>query len=452
VIETAAQENDRECTSPMDELFEHRGSLLITNVVLDGGKTDIFIDEAGCIAGIGDGVLEQHKADAEFLLDGDGAIALPGLVNTHTHAAMTLLRGYADDMILQDWLTQKIWPLEAHLTGEDVYWGTKLACLEMIRTGTVAFNDMYFFMEDAARAVDEMGVRAQLSYGYIDLFDAEKREKECRATEQLVRHIKGMKNPRIRAAVGPHAIYTVSKEGLAWCAEFAAQEDIGIHVHLSETEKEVNDAIDQQGKRPAQVLDECGCLTPRTVAAHCCWLDEGECALLGKRGTAASHHPASNMKLAVNRAMPYRWLTDAGAPVTLGTDGCASNNNLDLFEEMKFAALLQKFYWNSQTLLPAGEALAMATRAGARSLGFATGTLSLGSPADIILVGTHKPENTPLYNIASNLVYSCSGTAVETVICDGKVLMFEQCIPGEQDILEQAARAAEALVSRAGFR
>jgi 5-methylthioadenosine/S-adenosylhomocysteine deaminase len=352
-------------------------------------------------------------------------------------------------MVLQDWLTRKIWPLEAHLTGDDVYWGTKLACLEMIRTGTTAFNDMYFFMEDAARAVDESGLRAQLSYGFIDLNNPGKREKECGATERVVTHIKGLKNPRIRAAVGPHAVYTVSNEGLSWCAEYAAEQGIGIHVHVGETEKEVNDALAQQGKRPAQILDACGCLTERTVAAHCCWLDREECRLLGKRGTSASHNPASNMKLAVNRAMPYHWLREAGAPVTLGTDGCASNNSLDLFEEMKFAALLQKFFWNTQTLLPAGEALAMATAAGARALGFGTGTLAAGSPADIVLVETHEPANTPLHNITSNLVYSCSGASIETTICDGKVLMLERCVPHEQDILEGAARAAQAVVQRA---
>lgn len=442
--------SDRECRSPMDELFDHRGSLLITNVRLNGETADIFIDETGCIGGAGAGMGKTRKGEADFILDGNGAIAVPGLVNTHTHAAMTLLRGYADDMLLQDWLTQKIWPLEAHLTGNDVYWGTRLACLEMIRTGTVAFNDMYFFMEDAARAVSEMGLRAQLSYGFIDLSDPVKRENECRATERLVKHIRGMQNPRIRAAVGPHSIYTVSRDGLEWCSEFAKSEKIGIHVHLGETEKEVNDSLAQHGKRPAQVLDECGCLTEMTVAAHCCWLDEPECTLLGKRGTAASHNPSSNMKLAVGRAMPYNSLKAAGAPLTLGTDGCASNNNLDMFEEMKFAALLQKFFWNDQTALPAGEALAMATTDGARALGFSTGTITVGSPADIILVGSREPANTPLHNVPSNLVYSCSGCNVETVICDGKVLMLERCIPGEQEILDEAARAARSLVERAG--
>jgi 5-methylthioadenosine/S-adenosylhomocysteine deaminase len=433
----------------MTDIFEKKYPLLITNVMADGKFVDIFIDETGTIAGIGEKERTNYKGEAEFIIDGDGAIALPGLVNTHTHAAMTLLRGYADDMILQDWLSQKIWPLEAHLTEDDVYEGTRLACLEMIRSGTTAFNDMYFFMADAARAVDESGIRAVLSYGFIDLFNAEKREKECKATEDLAAHVRALNNPRIKAAVGPHAIYTVSPEGLKWCAEFALEQDLGIHIHLSETEGEVNDCMARYGKRPSGLLDECAILTPRTIAAHCCWLDDNECTLLKQRGVHVSHNPASNMKLATNRAMPYPCLSAAGVNVCLGTDGCASNNNLDLFEEMKTAALLQKFFWSNPTILPAHDALLLATENGGKALGFCTGKLSVGTPADIVLVSTHTPCNTPLHNAASNLVYSCKGGAVETTICDGKVLMLEHEIPGEAAVRERAARAAHELVHRA---
>jgi len=433
----------------MTDIFNKNQSLLITNVVADGKPVDIFIDEVGTIAGFGEKVRHKFKSDAEFIIDGDGAIALPGLINTHTHAAMTLLRGYADDMILQDWLAQKIWPLEAHLTGEDVYWGTRLACLEMIKTGTTAFNDMYFFMEDAARAVDEAGIRAMLSYGFIDLFSAEKRENECKATERLASHVRNMKNPRIKTAVGPHAIYTVSPDGLKWCAEFAQEQKCGIHIHLSETEKEVTDCLAQHHKRPVALLDECGILTPKTIAAHGCWLDDAECTLLGKRGVSVSHNPVSNMKLATHRAMPYRELVSAGANVCIGTDGCASNNNLDLFEEIKTAALLQKFFWNDPTVLAAPAALAMATTAGAHALGTGTGTLAVGAPADIVLVATRTACNTPLHNATSNLVYACNGAAVETTICNGKVLMLNGEIPGEEKILLGAAQAADELVKRA---
>jgi len=433
----------------MTDIFEKKHSLLITNVEADGKIVDIFIDETGTIAGMGEDKRVEHKGEAEFIIDGDRAIVLPGLVNTHTHAAMTLLRGYADDMVLQDWLTQKIWPLEAHLTGNDVYLGTRLACLEMIRSGTTAFNDMYFFMDEAARAVDESGMRAVLSYGFIDLFNSDKREIECKATENLIARVRRMKNPRIKASVGPHTIYTVSKEGLIWCAEFAKEQKIATHIHLSETEKEVQDCITRYGMRPSAFLDTCGILAPRTMAAHCCWLDEAECTLLKKRGVSVSHNPASNMKLATHRAMPYPWLSAAGVNVCLGTDGCASNNSLDLFAEMKIAALLQKFYWNNPTLLPAQEALAMATAHGAEALGFGPGRLTVGAAADIVLVNTHRVCNTPLHNATSNLVYSCNGGAVEATICDGKVLMLEGEIPGEAVIRESAALAAQEIVCRA---
>jgi 5-methylthioadenosine/S-adenosylhomocysteine deaminase len=433
----------------MDDLFNTHQKILIAGTLVDGKTADIFIDESGIITGIGKDIRNQHKEEADLVVDGSSTLALPGLVNTHTHAAMSLLRGYADDMVLQDWLSQKIWPLEAHLTPDDVYWGTKLACLEMIKSGTTAFNDMYFMMDQAARAVDEAGIRATLSYGFIDLFSAEKRETECRATEKLAAYIRSLNNPRIKAAVGPHAPYTVSPEGLKWCAEFAGQQKIGIHIHLSETEKEVNDCIAKLGKRPAVLLDECGILTPRTVAAHCCWLDEAECTLMGKRGVSISHNPTSNMKLATNRAMPYHWLTRAGANVCLGTDGCASNNNLDMFEERKTAAILQKFFWNNPILLPAGEAMNISSINGAKALGLFAGRLAVGSPADLILVRMQEPCNTPLHNVPSNLVYACSGSCVDTTICNGRILMHGREVPGEDAILTGATKAAQALVGRA---
>ncbi len=431
-----------------EDLFRNRGPLLVRNVIVQGKRQDICIDEQGMIETMGEEAGRSGARSGILTLEGEGALALPGLVNTHTHAAMTLLRGYADDMRVDEWLQTKIWPLEAHLNGEDVYWGTKLACLEMIRSGTLAFNDMYFFMEDAARAAREMGLKAVLSYGFIDLGDPERREKEIHATEAFVSSVKHLGDPRIRAAVGPHAVYTVSREGLEWLAGFSRREQIGIHIHLSETEQEVVDCERTTGMRPAPYLDSCGILTPQTVAAHGCWLEETECALLGRRGVHISHNPQSNMKLAVNRAMPHPSLKKYGVNVTLGTDGAASNNSLDLFGAMKTAALLQKFYWNLPTLLPAEETLAMATEQGAQALGTGTGRLEPGAPADLILIPKDQVCTTPLHSMPSNLVYSCSGSAVRTVICQGRVLMHDRQVPGEETILNGAAKAADDLVRR----
>jgi 5-methylthioadenosine/S-adenosylhomocysteine deaminase len=299
--------------------------------------------------------------------------------------------------------------------------------------------------------VEAAGIRAVLTYGFIDLSSEEKREHEIQATERFVAHVKSLNNPRIKAAAGPHAIYTVSQEGLRWLAGFSGEQGIGINIHLSETGQEVADCQKTWGMRPAQFLDRCGILTPRTVAAHCCWLDHEECGLLGKRGVSVAYNPSSNMKLAVNRAMPYHWLSEAGVNVSLGTDGCSSNNNLDLFEEMKIGALLQKFSWNSPTLLPASEMLSAATSGGARALGIGSGTIAPGEPADIILLDRDCVCNIPMHRITSNAVYSCTGSAVTTVICQGSVLMMDRFIPEEEEILRQASAHAADLVKRAGI-
>ncbi|HVN65812.1 MAG TPA: amidohydrolase [Methanomicrobiales archaeon] len=432
------------------EVPRERDGILIEGVRYRGKTVDVVVDTGGKIEGLGAGAGKRARGDEGTRIDGRNLLLMPGLVNTHTHAAMTLLRGYADDMPLQEWLGTKIWPLEAKLTGEDVYLGTKLACLEMIRSGTVAFNDMYFFMEEAARAVQETGLRATLSYGFIDLGNPEKREKEIRATEGLVSFVKRLGDPRVQAAVGPHAPYTVSPEGLRWCADYAREEGIGIHVHLSETEQEVRDCLAAHGKRPAAHLDACGCLTGRTVAAHCCWLDRDEVSLLAACGASASHNPTSNMKLAVNRAMPYPWMKEAGVNVTLGTDGCASNNSLDMFGAMKQAALLQKFAWNTQTTFPAPEVLRAATAAGGQALGIPSGRIAVGAPADLVLVTLRAPAMTPLFSEESDLVYSATGSCVDTVICDGRVLMLHGAVPGGEEILARAAEAAASLVARGG--
>jgi 5-methylthioadenosine/S-adenosylhomocysteine deaminase len=364
-------------------------STLITGVLLpDKRQVNLWYDETGIIRAIDETCAHPDRYDADIILDGSGYIAMPGLINTQTHAAMTLFRGYADDMHLQEWLSEKIWPLEAHLTAEHVYWGTKLACLEMIRSGTVAFNDMYFFMKDVARAVAESGIRAMLSHGIITFGDDDKLEGELKATEDLVHHVRSLNNPLITVAIGPHAPYTVPVQHLETCAGYSEQEKIGLHIHLAETKQEVDECQKTYGMTPAALLDKAGCLTERTVVAHGCWLTEDDCQLLGERKVSVAHNPVSNMKLATGRAMPYHWLGRHGVNVCLGTDGCSSNNNLDMLEEMKVAAICQKFFWNSDTALPAGEALYMATSAGPAHLWYHGGEIQVGMPADIVLLSS----------------------------------------------------------------
>ncbi|MFQ5838183.1 MAG: amidohydrolase family protein [Thermoplasmata archaeon] len=416
-------------------------SILIKDVLLDGQETDIYV-EGNIIAEIG------RRQEADQVIDGREKACIPGLINGHTHAAMTLFRSYADDMNLQEWLETKIWPLEAKLRAEDVYWGTKLACLEMIRSGTTTFNDMYFFMEEAARAVLDMGMRAVLSYGIIDLFDDERAAEELKAAEQFIGFVEGLKTERVTAALGPHAIYTVSRGTLEAIRDVAADQELKVHFHLAETEREVEQSKEMYGKSPVRALDEMGFLGEWLVAAHSVWLDGGDARLMGERGVSTVHNPASNMKLSVGKAFPYEELRAAGVTTAMGTDGAASNNNLDMFEAMKLACLLQKFYTRQPTVLRAEDAVRMATEEGAAALDINTGRIEEGKLADIVLVDMLRPEMVPLFNLSNNLAYAASGSVVDTVICDGRVLMRERQVQGEEEILRKAQEVARDVVSR----
>ncbi len=429
-------------------VLKEKTTLYIKDTKIDGRPSAILIDDTGSIAALGEDA-KQRKSEAEYVIDGSSTLAIPGLVNMHTHAAMTLLRGYADDMHLQEWLTEKIWPMEAHLLPKDIYWGTKLACLEMIRTGTIAFNDMYFYSDMAVQAVDEAGVKAVLSHAIITFGDEDKMEKEIKGTESLVSVVRSKNNSRIQASVAPHAPYTVPPKHLEWCAEYSREHDLMLHIHLSETEHEVLEVLEKYQKSPTQLLDETGCLHENTVLAHCCWLNKDECRLIGESGSHVAHNPVSNMKLATNRAMPYHWLKGAGVNVGLATDGCSSNNSLDMLEEMKAATLLQKFFWNQDTLLPADEALHMATAAGAKALRCGTGKIEKGAPADIVLISLNHPSMIPMHNPLSNIVYAANGGMVKTVLCNGRILMKDTIIPGEDNVLEMARKSVDGLLSRA---
>ncbi len=392
------------------------------------------------------GVIDSisQEEDGDQTLDGYGKYLIPGLVNTHTHSAMVLFRGYADDLPLDKWLQEEIWPLESNLTEEDIYWGTKLACLEMIKSGTVAFNDMYFFMERAADAIEEMGMKATLSYGFIDLGDEEKRESEMEKTENLIDYLKGKKN--ISAALGPHSPYTVSREGLEWTAECAEKEDISIHFHLAETEDEIKNFRKEHDESITEYLDDIGILNERMIAAHCVWLSSDDIELLGKRGVTVSHNPSSNMKLGVGKPMPYSSMVENGIRVTLGTDGCASNNNLDMIEEIKTAALQQKVF-GEPTLMPAEEAYEIITRNGSEALGTGGGDIKEGMAADLITIDPGI-QGVPTHNFISDLIYSLNGSCVNDVVIDGKIVMRDRYIEGEEEIINNAFKRARKLVSK----
>ncbi len=416
-------------------------SILIKDVLHKGEVTNIYVED-GLIADIG------PRVEADQTIDGTDHALLPGLVNTHTHAAMTLFRGYADDMELQSWLRDKIWPLESKFRPDDIYWGTKLACLEMIKSGTTCFNDMYFHIDMMAKAVEESGIRGVISEGYIDFFKPDMAEELLSKALDDIKKVGNMNCDRIIPALGPHAIYTVSKESLQMLKEISDEEDLLIHFHLSETKEEVDNCQKEHGKSPASYLDEIGFLGPKLVAAHCVWLDEQEVRLLADAGVKVSHNPVSNMKLAVGGAIPYRQTKKAGLNVSLGTDGAASNNNLDMFESMKFGSLLQKFASNDSTIMPAVEAFEMATINGAQALRIDAGAIEVGKLADMILVDLKSPFFNPNHNLVSNLVYSANGSCVDTLICNGRILMQNRRVEGEDEIIEGARRTALDLVNR----
>ena len=416
-------------------------SVLLRDVELDGQVTHIYIED--------NRITEIGKArEADVVVEGKGKIALPGLVNLHTHSPMVLLRGFGDDLALQQWLESRIWPQEAKLTPDDIYWGAKLACLEMIKTGTTTFLDMYFHMDQVARAAKEMGLRAFLAEGIIDLGVPSRADAQFKAADEANRKIEALRSPRIRPVLGPHTLYTVSEASLRRCREIADKKGYLLHTHLSETKREVDDSIAQHGLRPAAYLDKLGFLAKDVIVAHGCWLDPTEIDILARTGTKVAHCPTSNMKLAAGQAMPYAAMKESGVVMGLGTDGAASNNNLDLFEAMKTAAILQKFAHRDPTVLPASEAFQLATLGGAQALGIDAGRIQPERLADLVLVDPRRPELTPRHDDVSNWVYAAHGNCVDTVVCDGQVVMKGRRVKGEAEILEKAAQAARDLVTR----
>ena len=379
--------------------------------------------ENGLIVEIG----PLRKTGRDRVIDCKRMAVIPGLINTHTHLAMTLFRGYADDLELKQWLEKKIWPLEKRLTPEICYNGALLACLEMISTGTTCLVDMYFHMDKVADAVKESGLRALLSYGIIDPEGGEKGARERKNTMDLLRHIRSIHSPRIGFAVGPHSPYTCSEETLLWSRELAEKENALINIHIAETRREQADFERERKMRVGLFLDKIGFLCDRVLAAHSVWLTKSEVSLFGRKGVRVAHCPVSNMKLASGGAAPLPEMWAAGVPVGLGTDGPASNNSLDMFDTMKTCALLHKSQRWDPTIADAQKVLDMATIDGAKCLGLEReiGSIEKGKRADLVLVRLQEPNMMPIHGpktLVSDLVYSARGSNVDTTIVDGQVL------------------------------
>ena len=392
---------------------------------------------------------EIDESNLDKIIDGEGKVLLPGFVNTHTHLSMTLFRGLADDLSLDTWLNDHIWPMEANLNGDYCYAGALLGAVELIKSGTTTFSDMYFYMEDVARAVDEAGIRAVLSYGMIDFGDAERREAEIKENLTLFENCNGMADGRIKVFFGPHSPYTASEELLIKVRQLADEYNMGIHIHVSETQKEINDVSEEKGLRPFEYLDKIGFLGPDVVAAHSVWLSDEEIEIIKKHDVKISHNPCSNMKLASGIA-PVSKLMENDICVSIGTDGASSNNNLDLIEELKTASLLQKVSTLDPNVLNSHEAIAMGTIKGAEALGLADeiGSIEVGKKADIILIDTNSANMVPdSSTLTSNIIYSANGSNVDTTICNGKILMENKklTVLDEQEIYDKAREAIKNL-------
>jgi 5-methylthioadenosine/S-adenosylhomocysteine deaminase len=401
------------------------GGIILT---MDSKNTVV---ENGCLGIKGDSISyvgdKTKKADAKKVIDARGGMVLPGLINGHTHAAMTLFRGLADDLPLMEWLNRYIFPAESRIDPDFVYTGTLLACAEMILSGTTTFCDMYLFEGDAARAAKAAGMRCLMGEVLYD-FDSPNYgpvAEGLRYTEDLIEKWKG--DPLVSIAVEPHATFTCSPDLLTAANELASKHGVPFILHLSETENEVEQVKERYGRRPIEHLQALDLLGPRMIADHCVYVSESEMKLLSESGVRVIHNPESNMKLASGIA-PVPGMLLQGITVGLGTDGCASNNDLDLFTEMDTTAKLHKIHHMDTTVMDATTVLRMATSEGARALGMEDriGSLEKGKKADVIVMDMNKPHLIPMYNPYSHIVYSAEGGDVSHTIINGRIVMSDR--------------------------
>jgi 5-methylthioadenosine/S-adenosylhomocysteine deaminase len=372
-------------------------------------------------------------------MDCTGKAAFPSFINMHTHAGMTLMKGIGEDIAFHEWL-DKIWVAEENLDEEYVYHATKAACLEMIKTGTTTFNDQYWHMPMAYKAAMELGLRPALSYVVLDKNDPEESERQKTQCLQMYELTKKWED-KAQLLISIHAIYSVREPMMLWAVDFAREHGLKMHIHISETEKEVEDCMrEHNGMSPVEYLDSLRVLGPDVIAAHTLWLSDNDVEILGKRGVTCVHNINSNLKLASGYRFRYNELKAAGANVCLGTDGCGSSNNLDILEAMKTAAMVQKAWRNDPSAMPLDELAAMVSTNAAKALGINTGRIEPGYLADILIVDIDNYQFLSPAKFLANFVYSAHSDCVDSVICDGKFIMRGRVVPGEKEIIENARK------------
>ena len=418
-------------------------SILLKNICIADENKDVLIGGSRIlkIQAAGSCIDWDLAGDVE-VMDCTGKVALPGFINMHTHAGMALMRGIGEDMVFQDWI-KRIWDIEAGFDYDYVYWSAKVACIEMIRTGTTTFNDQYWFFQACQKAASEMGIRPAVGYDIIDHGDPEEAKRQMEQCEHKYEEVKDQwKDEGAIYELAFHAIYSVSEPMMIWAADFARKHNIPLHIHLCETLKEVQDCkAAHGGLTPVEYLDRIGVLGPNLLAAHCLWLTENDIELPAKHRAPSSHTTNTNTKPASAYAYRHNEPRAAGVNVCIGTDGCASSNNLDILEAMKTSALFQKAWRNDPKALPLPELLDMATINGAKALRLNSGRLEEGALADISIVETDSSYFLSPGPFLANLVYSAHSDCIDSVIAGGRFVMRNREIPGEKDILHEARQA-----------
>lgn len=431
-------------TSSPNKWIVKNGVFLTGHAVVEG----CMVIEDGLIAYLG--AEEPEGAETLPSVDGKGLLFMPGLVNSHGHTAMSLMRGYGDDMVLQSWLQKKMWPMEAKFTPDDVSWGSSLAIVEMLKSGTTTFLDMYNHMDRVAQVVEQSGIRAVLTRGVIGLCSAEEQEQKLADSIAFAKNWHGSADGRITVMMTPHSPYTCPPAFIERFVQAAHDLDLPLHTHMSETAAEVQQNVNDYGLRPVAHLEKLGFFSRPSMVAHAVHLTDEEIEILAANKVAVSHNPGSNLKLASGVAKVPQMLK-AGVVVSLGTDSAASNNNLDLFEEMRLAALIHKGVSGDPTAVPAPEALRMGTLNGARSLYLDDlGTLEAGMKADFVALDIDQAHFLPRTDYVSHVVYSAAGQDVRHVWVDGRqIVKNRECLLLDEEKIRFEAQAAfEGLLAR----
>ncbi len=406
------------------------------NILIRGANVLLFENEEAVIKeadiAIEDGIIKSvGSVDEQFIaektIEANGMIAMPGLINTHTHIPMSLLRNYADDMAFWEWLQEKVWPIEAKMNEEDIYWGSMLSISELIMSGTTCFNDMYRFAGTVAKAMADTGIRGAVSNTLFDMTRNE--DNGFEKAIEIHKQWHGASNGRISTFISPHAPYTCSDDYLKGAAETAKRLGVPLHTHISESAREVEESVRDFGKSPVKRLYDIGVFDTHTMAAHCVHLSNEDMDMMSEKGVSVLNNPTSNLKLG-NGFAPVPKLMEKGVNVSLGTDGACSNNNQDMFEEINLAAIVNKGVTGDPLAVPSKTAVKMATLNGAKAMGIVSsiGSIEEGKKADLILIDTEKPHFYPKYNLISSLSYCAKASDVDTVIVDGNILMEKRML------------------------